>query len=92
MKRYLTVVSLLLILFLISCQMPLPGPGEEGLFSLVANWGRTVEKTSDSEEGVFIHPTSDGGFVSLTETLVDNTEPIFSKQALFDWCPKNKSD
>ncbi|MFP4461481.1 MAG: hypothetical protein ACOC34_02950 [Thermotogota bacterium] len=74
MNRFLIILGLLLILLMISCQMPIPSPGEGGLFSLVANWGRTIAKTTDSEEGVFIHPTSDGGFVSLMETQTDNTE------------------
>ena len=76
MKRYLKVVGLLLIVLMVSCQMPLPGPGGDGMFSLVAHWGRTIVKTTDSEEGVFIRPTSDGGFVSLMETQTDNTERL----------------
>src|SRR6056297_749597 len=67
-------MGFLLILISVSCQMPLPGPGEDGLFSIITNWGRTIEKTTDSEEGVFIHPTEDGGFATLIETLTDNTE------------------
>ena len=74
MNRFLIVVGLLLILLMGSCQMPIPGPVEEGLFSLEANFGRTIVKTTDSEEGIFIHPTPDGGFVSLLETLTDHTE------------------
>ena len=62
--------------------MPLPGPIEDGLFSLVANWGRTIIKTSDSEEGVFIHPTSDGGMVSLIKTETETAEPATQRMIM----------
>jgi len=40
---------------------------EEGLFSLIANWGRSIERTADHEEGISIFPTSDGGFITLIQ-------------------------
>lgn len=67
-KRLFVWTCLMTILLCSSCQSPLPGPVEEGLFSLIANWGKQLEKTTDHEEGIFIYPTSEGGFITLIQT------------------------